>query len=118
MALATSLQKTASKLMAKFGGQATIRRITTGNYNAITGAIGEIAADTAVRGVLQDVSKREVNQLIQAGDKKFTIAAVDLTIAPSTVDKVLINNVIHQVIAVNTTEQDNLAIIYELILRA
>lgn len=37
MTLATSLRATASKLMAKFGGTATIRRVTTGVYNPTTG---------------------------------------------------------------------------------
>ena len=118
MALATSLQKTASKLMAKFGGLVTIRRITLGTYNATTGTVSETASDTTIRGTLQDVSKREVNELVQASDKRLIIAAADLTVTPTTTDKVLINAVTHQIIAIATIEQDNLAITYELILRA
>ncbi len=118
MSLSSPLRKVASKLMAKFGGVATIRRITIGAYDPATGTAAETAADTVVRGVLEDVSVREVNDLIQAGDKRLTIAAADLANAPITADKVLIAAVVHQVIRVTTTEQDNTAITYELILRA
>lgn len=118
MALATSLRKTASKLMAKFGGEATIRVVTPGTYNTTTGAITESTSDTTVRGVLQDINAREVNELIQAGDKRLMIAAADLAAAPSTADRVVISSVSHQIIQVTTIEQDNTAITYELILRA
>ena len=103
--------------MAKFGGEATIRRVTLGAYNATTGTAAETTTDTAVRGVLQDVNLREVNDLIQAGDKRLLIAAADLTNAPTNADRVIIANIAHQVIQVQTIEQDNTAITYELILR-
>jgi hypothetical protein len=118
MTLASPLRKVASKLMARFGGVATIRRVATGSYDPATGTIAETNTDTTVRGVLEDVNIREVNELVQAGDKRLIIAAADLSTAPTTVDKVLINSVVHQVIRVQTIEQDNTAITYELILRA
>jgi GTP cyclohydrolase III len=118
MALASSLRSTASKLMAKFGGLVTIRRITPGSYNATAGTISEAAADATIRGVLQDVNRREVNELVQASDKRLIIAAADISAAPTTTDKVLINAVVHQIIKIATIEQDNLPITYELILRA
>jgi hypothetical protein len=104
--------------MAKFGGVATIRRVTPGVYNPTTGTATEVVADASVRGVLEDVNVREVNDLIQSGDKRLTIAAADVAAAPSTADRVLIGGVTHQVIRVTTIEQDNTAITYELILRA
>ena len=118
MTLASPLRKVASKLMAKFGGVATIRRVTPGIYNPTTGTASETTADTAVRGVLEDVNVREVNDLIQSGDKRLTVAAADVTTAPSTADRVLIGGITHQVIRVTTIEQDNTSITHELILRA
>jgi len=118
MALAGPLRKVASKLMAKFGGEATIRRVTTGAYNTSTGTVSETTTDTVVRGVLEDVNLREVNDLIQAGDKRLLIAAADVASAPTTADEVLISGVVNQVIQVRTIEQDNEPITYELILRA
>ena len=117
MSLASPLRKVASKLMAKFGGTATIRRVTAGAYNTTTGTASETVADTVVRGVLQDVNLREVNDLIQAGDKRLLIAAADLATAPTTADRVVISGTSLQVIEVQTIEQDNVAITYELILR-
>jgi uncharacterized membrane protein len=118
MALASSLQNTASKLMGKFGGALTYRRVSGGAYNASTGAITETVTDYSLRGVLQDVKAREVNELIQAGDKRLFIAATDLAVAPSTADRVIIAAVSHQIINVQTIEQDNQPITYELVLRA
>jgi len=117
VSLATSLRKTASKLMGKFGGVATIRAVNTGAYNPTTGTVSETTADTTVRGVLEDVNLREVNDLIQAKDKRLLIAAADVSTAPTTADEVLISNTTYQVIRVTTIEQDNTAITYELIIR-
>ena len=118
MTLSGPLRKVASKLMLKFGGEATIRRITVGAYNATTGTAAETTSDTVLSGVLEDVSVREVNDLIQSGDKRLTVAAADVTTAPVTADRVLIGGVTHQVIRVTTIEQDNEPITHELILRA
>jgi hypothetical protein len=103
--------------MAKFGGIATLRRVTIGAYNTTTGTATETTSDTELRGVLEDVNLREVNDLIQAGDKRLTIAAADLANAPTPADRVIINSRNLQVIDVRTIEQDNTAITYELILR-
>jgi hypothetical protein len=118
MTLSTPLRKVASKLMAKLGGEVTIRTVTAGAYNTTTGAIAETVSNNEVRGVLDAVNAREVNELVQAGDKKLLVAAADLAGVPTTVDKVVISNVVHQIIQVTTIEQDNQPITYELILRA
>jgi hypothetical protein len=118
MTLANPLRKVASKLMAKFGGVVTINRVTAGVYNPATGTASEVVAGTVVRGVMEDVNVREVNDLIQSGDKRLTIAAADLTVAPSTADRVAVGAVTHQIIRVTTIEQDNTPITHELILRA
>jgi hypothetical protein len=117
MTLASPLRKVASKLMAKFGGVATLRRVTPGIYNPTTGTVSETTSDTALRGVLENVALREVNDLIQAGDKRLIIAAADTAAVPTTADRVIISNRTLQVIEVRTIEQDNEPITYELILR-
>jgi hypothetical protein len=118
MALAGPLRKVASKLMAKFGGTATIRRVVPGVYNPTTGTVSETTTDTVVRGVLEDVNLREVNDLIQAGDKRMLIAAADIANPPTTADEAIIEGITYQTVQVRTIEQDNTAITYELILRA
>jgi hypothetical protein len=103
--------------MAKFGGVATLRRVTPGVYNPTTGTVSEANSDTALRGVLKDVNLREVNDLIQAGDKRLIVAAADTATTPTMADRVIIGGRTLQVIEVRTIEQDNEPITYELILR-
>ena len=102
-----------------------MRYVTGGSYNATTGAVNETVSDTVVKGVLQDITAREIsdrgtvsNDLIQSGDKRLVVAATDLATAPETKDRVVISSVVHQIVRVNTTEQANSPITYELILRA
>jgi len=117
MALATSLRKVASKLMSKFGGEVTFRRISTGAYNTSTGAATPTTSTTTVRGVLEDVTEREVNDLIRGTDKKLTIAAADVSFEPAVSDQVTAASRIMQIVQVNKIEQDNTAIVFEIILR-
>jgi len=118
MGIATSLVNVADKVISKFGGDVTIRFVAAGAYDTSAGTIAETNTDSEVKGILEDVVNKEANELVQAGDKRLTVAAKDLTSAPGTKDKVLISSVVHQIINVETTEQDNTAITYELILRA
>ena len=76
------------------------------------------ASDTTIKGALDSVSDQEVNELVQASDKKLTVPASSFSSRPSTADKVVISSVVHQIIAVNVTEMQNVDIAYELILRA
>lgn len=117
MALATSLRKTASKLMAKFGGEVIFRQITTGVYNTTTGTSTQTATTTTIRGVIEDVTEREVSDLVKTSDKKLTIAAADLSFEPSASDQVTVSNRIMQIIQINKIEQDNTAIVFEIYLR-
>lgn len=117
MSLANPLRKVASKLMLRFGGPVTFRRIITGVYNPATGTVTESYSDTAIRGVLEDVVFREVAGLVKAGDKKLTIAATDIATAPTAADQILIGTRKLQIIEARTIEQDNTPITYELILR-
>ena len=118
MGIASSLVNVADKVISKFGGDVTIRFITAGAYDTTAGTVAESNTDSEVKGILENVVNREVNELVQAGDKRLTVAAKDLDSAPSTKDKVVISTVVHQIISVETTEQENTAITYELILRA
>lgn len=118
MTLSSPLRKVASKVINKFGGDITFRSIAPSAYSTSTGAAAETATDADIKGVLEDVNKREVNDLIQAGDKRLIIAALDIDgTVPTITDKVVINSRVHQIIRVTTIEQDNEPITYELILR-
>jgi hypothetical protein len=117
MALADSLGKVATNVLKALGADVTIRYVTSGTYNTTTGLSGETVSDTNIKGVVEAVSKSEVNSLIQAEDKRLIVSAEELATAPGTKDRVVISSVVYQIISVNTVEQDNTAITYELILR-
>ena len=118
MALATSLRKITSNLVKQFGGTVTYRQVTSGAYNTTTGAVTETESNTTIKGVLEDVRKSEINELVQESDKKLTIAAADLAITPNLADRVVISAVVHQIVRINVIEQDNTSIAVELFLRA
>jgi len=124
MALSSSLRKVASKVIGKFGGDVTVRIVTAGSYNISEGTIAHSESDTTVKGVLEDVTLNlgirltEVNQQIQNNDKKLTIAASAINTAPTLKDKIVISGVIYEIAELKTLEQANVAIAYELIIRA
>jgi hypothetical protein len=55
---------------------------------------------------------------VRGDDKKLTVAASALSAVPGLDDKVLISSVTHQIVRIETVEQDNQAIVYEIYLRA
>ena len=117
MALSSSLRKTASKLMSKFGGEVTFRRVTTGAYDPNTGTATPSTTTSTVKGVLENVLEREANDLIKGTDKKLTIAAADVSFEPAVSDQVTVSGRIMQIVQVNKIEQDNTAIVFEIFLR-
>lgn len=117
MAISSGLKKAASKVINKFGGSITYRRITTGIYNSSTGTISETKTDSTIKGVLDAVASQEVSDAITQQDKKLTVAAKDITFTPTNKDRVVIAGVEYKVIAINTNELDNTAITFDIFLR-
>ena len=117
MSLANALKKAASKTLSKLGGDVTIRQVTAGSYNTTTGAITETTSDTTIKGSLSNVSRNQVNDLIESQDKLLTISAGDLTFVPTTKDRVVISSVEFKIISIAVNEQNNTPISFELVLR-
>jgi predicted transcriptional regulator len=117
MSIANALKKAASKTLSKLGGDVTIRRVTAGSYNTTTGAITESTSDTTIKGAIRNVTRNQVNDLIESQDKILTISAGDLTFVPTTKDRVVISSVEFKIISVVTNEQNNTPISFELVLR-
>ncbi|MGI9313569.1 MAG: hypothetical protein ACR2PN_02605 [Luminiphilus sp.] len=118
MGLANSLRKVANKTVQKLGGDITYRRIVASSYDTSSGAISESITLSTIKGVIEDVNASEVNDLVKSTDKRLTIAAAALDFAPSTSDEVQITGNIHQIIQIQTIEQDNQNISYVLVLRS
>ena len=116
---AAALQKVIDKVaeIPGVGSSVTVRRVTPGSYNTSTGVISETTADTVVKGVLQDINDREVNDLVQAADLKCTVAADALTYTPTTKDRVVIDTKVHQIVRIKTYRSGASVLSFELYLR-
>ena len=117
MGLAKFLRKAASKSINKLGGDITYRRVTTGIYNPTSGSMSEVKADSSIKGVVGQVTRSEVNDLISSQDKKITIAAKDIDFSPTTFDRIVISGTEYKIIQINTNEQGNSAISFDIFLR-
>ena len=105
MSIANALKKVLSN--KKISADITFRSVSAGSYNTTTGIITETNTDTSIRGILEDINNREVNELIEATDKKINIAAASLSSTPTTKDKVIVGSVTYSIIRVETNQLAN-----------
>ena len=91
----------------KLSADITFRSVSAGSYNTTTGVITETNTDTTIKGVLEDINLREVDELIEATDKKIQIAAASLSSTPTTKDKVIVGSVTYSIIRVETNQFAN-----------
>ena len=91
----------------KLSADITFRSVSAGSYNTTTGVITETNTDTTIKGVLEDINLREINELIEATDKKIQIAAASLSSTPTTKDKVIVGSVTYSIIRVETNQFAN-----------
>jgi len=105
MSIANALKKVLSN--KKLSADITFRSVSAGSYNTTTGIITETNTDTSIRGILEDINNREVNELIEATDKKINIAAASLSSTPTTKDKIIVGSVTYSIIRVETNQLAN-----------
>ena len=117
MSIANALKKAATASFKKLGGDVTIKRFTNGTYDSNSGTFFKNESSVTIKGVLANISRNQVNDLIESQDKILTISAGDLTFVPTTKDTVIINSVKFRIIQTITNEQNNTAISFDLILR-
>ena len=118
MGIASSLKKVANKTIMKFGGDIIIRRTTETSYDITDGEIIKDTTDTTVKGLLENVSNTEVNDLISQSDKKLNVSAQDLTFTPTTKDKIVISSIVYKIIKLDTDMAENTDVKYIFYLRA
>ena len=105
MGISSALKKVLTN--KKLAANITFRSVSAGSYNTTTGVIAETNTDTSIRGVLEDINLREVNELIEATDKKIQIAAASLSSTPTTKDKVIVGSVTYSIIRIETNQFAN-----------
>ena len=102
MGISSALKKVLTN--KKLSADITFRSVSAGSYNTTTGVITETNTDTTIRGVLENINLREVNELIEATDKKIQIAAASLSSTPTTKDKVIVGSVTYSIIRIETNQ--------------
>ena len=105
MGISSAIKKVLSN--KKLSADITFRSVSAGSYNTTTGVITETNTDTSIKGVLEDINLREVNELIEATDKKIQIAAASLSSTPTTKDKVIVGSVTYSIIRIETNQFAN-----------
>ncbi len=105
MGISSALKKVLTN--KKLSADITFRSVSAGSYNTTTGVITETNTDTTIRGVLENINLREVNELIEATDKKIQIAAASLSSTPTTKDKVIVGSVTYSIIRIETNQLAN-----------
>ena len=117
MNIADGIIKGVSAGIKAVGGDITYRRVTTGIYNPTTGSMSEVKTDVNIKGVVSNVTRSEVSDLVSSQDKRLTISAGDITFTPTTFDRVVISGTEYKVVQINTNEQGNTAISFDIFLR-
>ena len=116
MSISNALKKVLTN--KKLSADITFRSISAGSYNTTTGVITESNTDTSIGGVLEEINAREVNELIEATDKKINIAAASLSSTPTTKDKVIVGSVTYSIIRIETNQFGNEKLTFVCYLRA
>lgn len=126
MALATALKNAADAAIKKVGSDVTIEFVTLGSYNTTTGEAFESTSSTTVKGVLDNVKKSEINDLAYGANKvgllqiskRLTVSAKSLTNEPMPDDRVILSSKTYQIVTVETIMQENVAVVYDIYLKA
>lgn len=107
-ALDTKFRSLATELINKYGKSITLTSVTTGTYNPATGSVTNTTSAVTVKAIVEDYNYRDsgvgfTEGLIKIGDKKFTVAAIDLSVAPKPGDTITLGSSTYSVIRVIET---------------
>lgn len=111
------LRKVARAVLATFGTSVTVRRVSGTAYNTATGTMTPTTSDTVLKARIDEYRDRELSDTIHAGDRKVTIAAVDLAFTPTVDDRLVIASVEYDIIRVQPELATDLAAIHVLQVR-
>ena len=117
MSFDTSIRALARRAVHGLGQRVTLRRVTVGAYSTSSGTVSNTAKDQSLVGRLDEYLDRQIGGTVQAGDRKLILAAVDMTWAPLPKDKVVIADIVHDVVTVKQDMAASLPALYTLQLR-
>lgn len=112
MTLDIAARSAALKTIAKFGKSITLTRVTEGAYNTATATTTNTPVDETVSAIVEDYKGFDLTSgLIQAGDKKVTVAASAVAI-PALADKITVDAYIYTIVNIQTIYSGQLAALY------
>lgn len=112
------LRKVAQTVLKQFGTDVTFTSSTPGGYDPATGTVSDAATSSyTVKGRLDEYQARELNDTIQVGDRRLTIAAADVNTAPDVNDSVTVAGVAYDIVRVENVMGTDENVYYVLQLR-
>lgn len=118
--LDTPLAGVANTLISLLGKSLTYIEVTEGTYSAVTLKKTPTTASTTIKGSVGNFSRNEVRGTIQATDIKVLVARTDSglpTAGPKVKDRLTIDSVTYEIIAVTPTFSGDSVALYELAVR-
>ncbi|WP_370600478.1 hypothetical protein [Pseudomonas nitroreducens] len=109
------MASTALELIERFGSQQTLRDITPGGYNPVTGeATGDVPISQLAQVILAEYTGQQYAEgsEIRQGDKKIIIAAKDLAWPPTLTTKVDVGGVLWQIVNVKESNPAGTPLVY------
>lgn len=121
MGIYDTFQKTATKLLDKYGTSATLRERTTGTtYNSTTGSMeGGTTEDYTIVMVFSDIKNKALKgSRITDTSLSCLISAEDMTIEPKIKDTIIVNGVEHDIAKVEPLSPGSTPVIYRVYVNA
>lgn len=113
------MASTALRLIERFGSQQTLRDVTPGSYDPVTGeATGDTPISQSAQVILSDYTLQESGQQyaegseIRQGDKKIIIAAKGLSWPPALTTEVDVNGVLWKIVNVKESNPAGTPLVY------
>lgn len=111
MSFYESIGATAASLISKFGQSITLRRITGGSINPITGASDEVATDYTMTGLFKTIDDDLIdNTIIKASDKMIVFSNTSET--PLIDDKIVLGSDVYSIEDIKTSSPASTDLVY------
>jgi hypothetical protein len=119
MTLDTRARATASRLLNKYGKAVVFNSIIKGSYDTTTGSIASDSVTSInVKASIRDFNGIDImSGVVQAGDRKVTMPAIDLSVTPKPSDTITFDGDTYTVIEVHNTWSGELPAVYTLQVR-
>lgn len=111
MSFYANLAATARRLLTQFGTDATLTRVTTGDYDPATGTASQTTTDYTCKAARFDYSQRDIDGTnIRVGDQRIYM---DATVMPQTGDTIALGDRTYVVVTARSIGPALTAVLYD-----